>query len=169
MLDQESKLAELVAKEEIRSALHRYAYLVDRLQGDAAAREVFADDATEDHGYGIPVHRGHDEIAGFLNRALAPFGAAHHSLSNIDITISGDSAESVAYYLACHWVKTSEPTGHQPADYVSAGYYEDRWRRTSVGWRIYQRKRRSFGPSAVVAGAMPHHLLSMGVKTTSPE
>ena len=147
----------------ITDRINLYAKLIDEGQAREAVKQVFAQDALEDHGEGIAPCRGWDEIGAMLEQATAPFKGAMHLNTNITITLDGDVATSRSYYQAIFWFDEGDAPGRRlsPADWVSAGVYRDEWRRLAEGWRITTRLRRNMGLSSVVLGGRPQHLLEM--------
>jgi hypothetical protein len=147
----------------ITDKINLYAELIDTGRAREAVREVFAEDALEDHGEGITPVRGWDEIGGMLEKATAPFRGRIHLNTNISITLDGDVARSRSYYQALFWFDEGDSDERRlaPADWVSAGVYTDEWRRFDDGWRITTRLRRNMGLSSVVLGSRPKHLLEM--------
>jgi hypothetical protein len=147
----------------ITDKINLYAELIDTGHAREAVREVFADDALEDHGEGIPPCRGWDEIGAMLEQATAPFRGRMHLNTNIVIKLDEDTAASRSYYQAIFWFDEGDDETRRlaPADWVSAGVYRDEWRRFGDGWRITTRLRRNMGLSSVVIGGRPQHLLDM--------
>ena len=147
----------------INDQINLYAELIDTGRAREAVRQVFAEDALEDHGEGIAPCRGWDEIGVMLERATAPFRGAMHLNTNVVIRLDGDTATSRSYYQAIFWFDEGDGDERRlaPADWVSAGVYTDEWRRFEDGWRITTRLRRNMGLSSVVLGGRPQHLLDM--------
>jgi hypothetical protein len=147
----------------ITDKINLYAELIDTGRAREAVRQVFAEDAFEDHGEGIKPCRGWEEIGAMLERATEPFRGAIHLNTNIVIRLDGDTATSRSYYQAIFWFDEGEDDSRRlaPADWVSAGVYTDQWRRAADGWRITDRRRRNMGLSSVVLGGRPRHLLDM--------
>lgn len=147
----------------ITDKINLYAELIDTGHAREAVREVFVEDALEDHGEGIKVCRGWEEIGAMLEEATAPFRGAMHFNTNIVIRLDGDRATSRSYYQAIFWFDEGEGDERRlaPADWVSAGVYTDEWSRLGDDWRITTRLRRNMGLSSVVLGGRPQHLLEM--------
>lgn len=146
---------------EITDRLNLYAELLDRADFAAVPLEVFAEDAYEDHGEGIPPVRGHEDLTKFFETACAPFESTMHLITNVRVELDGDTAMSRSAYLAVHWLPNHDRAPGRPADFVSTGVYRDHWRRTPNGWRISRRARVNVGKSNLVAGQRPEHLLHM--------
>lgn len=148
-------------RQAIIDQLNRYAELVDERRPHDAAREVFTEDVVEDHGEGLPINRGRAALGTFLEQATAPFVGVMHFNSNFSIQIDGDTATSRTYYQAVLWSNHEGELGRRAADWMSAGVYLDEWRRTPEGWQISYRRRVNMGPSSVVMGQRPQHLVDM--------
>ena len=59
-----------------------------------------------------------------------------HQYSNFHITVRGDDADGVFYYIARHRL----PNRHGDDHYTQYGWYENSFRRTPEGWRITKLK-----------------------------
>jgi hypothetical protein len=153
-------LQEFVDRQHILERLYKYCDLLDCGRPQDVAVEVFTDDVVEDHGEGLPVHHGAAALVEYLTKALEPFAGCMHLLTNHVISVDGDHATSTSYYLALHWF-AQDGVGAREADWISAGRYVDSWRRTPQGWRVEARRRENVGPSSVVAGVRPDHLVAM--------
>lgn len=145
----------------ITDKINLYATLIDGGQPREAVYQVFAADATEDHGEGLRPREGWEDIADLLEEAVAPFAGGMHLNTNVTITVDGDTARSHSYYLGVFWFQGAGDRSRAAADWVSAGRYDDVWRRFPDGWRITARRRSNVGLSSVVLGARPGHLLAM--------
>lgn len=125
-------LQELIAVEEIRSVINEYARLVD-LNRTREQADLFAADGVADY-YGTDVE-GRDAIAALLEPAVNRWLASCHTISNIQIDVTGtEEATSMCYVYAWHRV---EPTGAD--DFEVRGQYHDQWTKTDAGWRIARR------------------------------
>ncbi len=96
-------------------------------------REIFLPDGSFD--VGGTVFSGIDAIIGKISSALNPMDESHHLISNHQIRVDGDSATSRCYLQAQH-VRKAAVGGK---NFIIAGRYEDRLRRTPDGWRIEYR------------------------------
>ena len=125
-------IEELIAERDITRVIHEYARLVDLNRTDEQA-QTFTEDGVADY-YGSDVV-GRRSIADLLRPAVNRWVASTHTISNIQIDVSGpDSATSVCYVYAWHRV---DPSGE--GDFEVRGQYHDHWRRTDEGWRIARR------------------------------
>jgi SnoaL-like domain len=97
-------------------------------------RNIFLPDATFD--VGGPVFSGIDSIIAKVSAALTPMDASHHLISNHQIRVDGDTATSRCYLQAQH-VREAAVGGQ---NFIIAGRYEDKLRRTPDGWRIEFRR-----------------------------
>lgn len=60
----------------------------------------------------------------------------HHQYSNFHITVDGDVADGVFYYIARHRF----PNQHGDDQYTQYGWYENSFRREAQSWRISKLK-----------------------------
>jgi len=130
----EAKLKELIAKDEIRSALMRYARGVDRGEPDLIA-SAFWPDAVDDHG-GVTLV-GTEAGPRFTgSRKLSASGAAgQHFMGNITIELEGDTAYTESYFVSYLIVDRdgAEYTRFRGARYI------DRFERRDGEWKIAYR------------------------------
>jgi len=78
---------------------------------------------------------GVEQIVDRTRTALQVLDASQHLIGSIAVTVTGDTATSLAYFQAQH-VREGTPGGGL---YVIAGSYADTWVRTPDGWRIESR------------------------------
>jgi hypothetical protein len=124
---------ELVAREEIRDVLLRYARGIDRLDLDLV-RSCYHDDAHDDHG----AFRG--DLEGFLawvGDVLTYFDSTMHFIGNQLIEVDGVVAHAESYCVAYH--RRGAHDGEEPYDLVTALRYVDRLERRGDRWRIADR------------------------------
>lgn len=130
-----------VEKLQIAAACERlcldYCFLADTGQMDAWA-ELFAEDA-EMHLFG-KVQAGRAAIRAGVDGGGAR--ATVHSLSNIRIDVTGESAASGTAYVTVFSADKANP-GPNALAAKMIGLYRDDYRKTSDGWRI---ARRAFEP-----------------------
>jgi 3-phenylpropionate/cinnamic acid dioxygenase small subunit len=112
----------------VTELLYRYANALDR-RAYEELREVFTADATVDFGELGGTRSGHDAIVRFCSRALEPFAAVQHFITNV--VTAGET--SSCYFFAVHIQEGKEP-------FLVGGTYEDRFTQTADGWRIAERK-----------------------------
>jgi SnoaL-like protein len=129
----EQKLKTLIAKDEIRDVLMRYARGVDR--GDAELiTSCFHPDAVDDHG-GIEL-TGTEAGARFTrnNRVSASGAAGQHFQGNITIEVEGDTAYAETYFISYLVVDR----GGAEYTRLRGARYLDRFEKRDV-WRIAYR------------------------------
>jgi ketosteroid isomerase-like protein len=130
----EEKVRVLLAKDEIRDVLMRYARGVDRGDADLIA-SCYHPDAVDDHG-GIeltgteagPRFAGHRKVS-------ASGAAGQHFMGNITIDVQGDVAYTESYFVSYLIVDrdSAEYTRFRGARYL------DRFERRGGSWRIAYR------------------------------
>jgi hypothetical protein len=118
------ELDDLLAKQAITEALHRYCHGLDRFDREQAM--VWHEDGTASYG-GIFEGTG----AGFLDWVWPVhegFERTSHQVTNILIEIDGDRATSETYVTVC--------LRSAGADIVDRGRYSDVWSRRDGRWGI---------------------------------
>ena len=122
-------------REEIEQLLYRYAWMVDRRDWKLMD-EVFAEGGSVDYTSTGGQRGPYRETLRWLARALEPWPANLHFITNLRVEIHGDRANSRCYFLA--------PMARFLADgsqevVTTAGLYLDELVRTPAGWRIAKR------------------------------
>ena len=82
--------------------------------------------------------QGLDAVIGAMRQRLGPEAncrLTHHNMTNLNLTVDGDQAESRANFLAWHTGRND----YEGKVYFMGGHYDDRWRRTPAGWRVAHR------------------------------
>lgn len=121
-------LQEISDRLEIEALLARYARGVDTKDWDLW-RSVFTDDATVDYSSAGAPCGTRDEVADWLEQALAAMPMMQHFISNIEAEITGDAAEVRAmFYNPMQLPGMDEPS-------FCGGYYYHTLVRTPDGWR----------------------------------
>lgn len=116
---------------DIERVLLRYATGIDRRDWDLF-RTCFTDDARCDYE-GLEPWRSADEITEFMAASHADMGHTMHRLSNLAVTVDGDTATARTYVDAVLMAPDGQ-TGLNPR-----GFYDDELVRTDAGWRIARR------------------------------
>ena len=122
-------------REEIEQLLYRYAWMVDRRDWQLMD-EVFAEGGSVDYTSTGGQRGPYRETLGWLARALEPWPANLHFITNLRVEIHGDRARSRCYFLAP--MARFLPDGSQEV-VTTAGLYLDELVRTPAGWRIAKR------------------------------
>jgi 3-phenylpropionate/cinnamic acid dioxygenase small subunit len=125
-------LADLI---EIQGMLTRYAWALDAKEFDRLDA-VFTPDAFLDYTTAGGIKGPYPEVKAWLASVLPFFPAYQHLVTNVEVSIDGDTATSRAAFY--------NPMGHDRADGTRAyfhcgGEYRDQWVRTTNGWRIKDR------------------------------
>ncbi len=135
------QLADRIAIEDL---LTRYATAVDTKDWDLF-RSCFTDDAQIDYTSAGGVAGPVGEVAEWLESTMAMFAMTQHLVTNVEVTVEGDSARSRAgFFNPMGLQDTSEGAaagpGHEPLKkFWCGGYYNDELTRTDTGWRIVRR------------------------------
>ena len=113
----------------LEGLLTRYCYAVD-LKDWGAYRATFTDDGHVDYSAAGLFTGAVDDAVEYLERRQASLSVGMHYLTNVEATISGDSAHVVAmWFNAVRLPGASDMT-----------FFHGRWHdvivRTAVGWRI---------------------------------
>jgi 3-phenylpropionate/cinnamic acid dioxygenase small subunit len=123
---------------DVEAVLLRYATALDTRDWDLL-RSVFVADGVADYGdLGGGVHHGVEAITAVVDRALEPFSATQHLITNVVVELDGDEAAATCYLQAHHVAHPPDGTTR----FVVGGIYRDRLRRTADGWRIVHRELR---------------------------
>ncbi len=118
--------------QDITEVLVRYATGIDRRDWDLF-RTCFTDDVLAEYE-GIETWHGVDAITAFMDEAHATMGHTLHRLSNLAVTVDGDTATARSYVDAVLMDAGGE-RGHN-----TVGFYDDELVRTADGWRIAHRR-----------------------------
>lgn len=132
--EEESRLRDLVSREEIYHLLCDYMHAQDRLD-PVLHRSVFHDDATTDYGAYIG---GPDGFVAFAQGILNEHLANHHMIGQAKIDVEGDVAFGEVYFQAHHRILDE---GEEKDLFVS-GRYVDRYERRAGKWKIAHRSER---------------------------
>lgn len=136
----EQKLAEMMAKHEIRDVLARYARGVDRAD-EAMLRSCYFEDSIEQHG---PNYDGNamEYITGAMER-LKLMGDMAHYLCQSHIELDGDTARVETYVLTfARFDGNDEVSGgvDGKVDTMTGGRICDRFECRDGEWRIAHRR-----------------------------
>ena len=96
--------------------------------------EVFVPDATAELGT-ASLLEGLDAITARIRPALGYLDDSQHLVGNHEVSVDGDTGTHRCYLQAQHIRKVADGS----PNYMIAGRYEDRVRRTPDGWRIVHR------------------------------
>ncbi len=127
--------------EQVRDLYARYSFAYD--QGNA---DEYADLFTEDGVFevvGGPQVQGREALAGMVTAAAARPARTLHMVSNVLVTVVGDSATGQAYVQLL-------AVADGALRVVTVGTYDDTFVRTATGWQL---SRRRFQPAV---GPDPH-------------
>lgn len=117
---------------DIAAVLVRYATGIDRRDWELF-RTCFTDDVVAEYE-GLEPWHGVDAITGSMTTSHAGMGHTLHRLSNVAITVDGDTATARTYVDALLMAPDGR-TGLNPC-----GFYDDELVRTALGWRIARRR-----------------------------
>ena len=120
------------AKQDIGELLVRYCTGIDRRDWDLF-RTCFTDDCHADYG-DVGMWDGAGAITEFMAATHAPMGHTLHRLSNVAVSVHGETAEASSYVDA---VLMSDDGSSGINAY---GWYDDALTRTADGWRIARRR-----------------------------
>jgi hypothetical protein len=124
-------MEEIADRIAIDDLLTRYTTAVDN--GDwELYRTVFTPDASIDYTSAGGIKGGVEEIAAWLDKALAAFPVRQHLIANKLVSIEGDAATVRAYFF--NPMHITMPDGSSRST-PGGGYYNHRLVRTPDGWR----------------------------------
>lgn len=129
--DLEARIARLEAESQIRQLVAHYSFDIDDRRVDSV-RALFADDAVLRSHDGIMFAQGPDAIMAQFDGRFAVLGPGHHVMH--DIQIDFVDADNATGRVAGH----AELMRHGKM-MVAAIRYDDRYRRTSAGWKFTER------------------------------
>lgn len=130
----ETRLGELEDKLAITDVLYQYATGLDSREWEVLA-DCFTDDGVCDFLEFGGVNEGKEAIVALCSGVLSGLDSSQHLIGNPRVTLAGDSASSVCYFQAQHFL--AGPAGGNT--YLVGGSYVDRLRRTDAGWKIEHR------------------------------
>jgi hypothetical protein len=119
---------------EVQDLLVRYATALDSRDW-ALLTACFTGDGVTDYGDFGGVNEGPEAIVELCRSALGGLDASQHMITNMVISIEGDTGSAVCYFQAQHVVRGTD--GGE--NYLVGGTYRDRLTRTADGWRIAHR------------------------------
>ncbi|NGY04021.1 nuclear transport factor 2 family protein [Solimonas terrae] len=163
MNSEQTALATLVAKDQIRELALLYSRGVDRKDG-ALLRSLYTADATDTHGdtFDGPA----DAYVDFLERSFPYMRYSGHHVCNHLISVDGDHGEGEVYALAWHVIPDGK--GGWQEDLMAVRYL-DRYRKEDGRWKFAQRVVRydykaprrplAMPPDAIAAGGDPSFAL----------
>ncbi|MXP23406.1 hypothetical protein GIY30_18875 [Gordonia sp. HNM0687] len=149
-------------KDYIRERMDLYAFLLDAARWKDIPQEIFTADGVDFHlpeATPVQVIRGRDELMDFFVETMPQFAGTQHMMGNHAIRVNGDEATSRFYALCAHWFHDADRSG---ADWTVAICYDDKWRRTADGWRVYERRLHHFGPDGIASGSAPGTQTTVG-------
>ncbi len=119
----------------VQDTLTRYATALDT-HNPELFKEVFTEDAILDYRSAGGVRGTYREVRDWLRESMSAFNSWQHLLSNMVITIEGDtaSARTDVYNPLAH----KDENGVMKVLHIGANY-TDRLLRTPAGWRISER------------------------------
>lgn len=147
-------LGHLLAVDEIKQLKYRYLRTLDLKRWDEFAA-VFVPEATGDYGEGLSFG-SRDELVGFMRDSLGPQMITLHQCHHPEITVDGDSATGV-WYLEDRVIMPEHRLVLE-----GAAFYEDRYVRTSDGWRIEHTGYRRTYEATLSMDDVPSYRLKIG-------
>ena len=119
---------------EIADLQYRYALALDTRDW-ALLERCFTVDAIVDYGELGGVITGAAKIAQFCRSALDGLDASQHLIGNTMVTIDGDRATGLCYFVAQHVFVSDNGSN----TYLVAGTYHDELHRGADGWQMTSR------------------------------
>ena len=129
----ETSLANLVAKDEIRDLVLLYSRAVDR-KDVALLRDLYTADATDTHGDSFD--GGAADYCNFIEKSLPYMRYSGHHVCNHLIAVDGDTGEGEVYAMAWHVIPDGK--GGWAEDFMCVRYI-DHYRRDGGKWRFAKR------------------------------
>jgi ketosteroid isomerase-like protein len=122
-------LTELTDRQEIVDLITRYTRAIDTKSFDPV--DVFTDDAVLDYSVAGGPAASPTEALAWVAEMMQVFDRWQHTIGQVAIELSGDTATATAYFLNPMILK--EETGEKLVEV--GGYYHHDLRRTPDGWR----------------------------------
>jgi len=123
---------DLEDRKEITNLINFYGLAIDSQRWELF-KQIFSSDCEADFGGGAHWY----DLETFIRDFAVfhdPFDATQHTMSNHQVFVKGDQANSMTYG---HWrLLRDVPGGNM---WEGSGWYDDRWVRTDDGWRIRHR------------------------------
>ena len=131
-MSSEQALADLIASQQIKDVILKYARGIDRMDFDLV-RSCYHEDAYDDHGaFGGSV----EEFIDAAKQFLARWTATQHFMGNMLVEVDGDLARAETYAVAYHRREDDEGNGK---DDVLGIRYVDRFECRNGEWKIAYR------------------------------
>jgi 3-phenylpropionate/cinnamic acid dioxygenase small subunit len=128
-------------RQDIAELLVRYATAIDRREYPLLGT-VFTNECDVDYGE-IGRWKSADDVIEFMDQAHAMAGYTLHRLSNIAVTLEGDTAVARTY------IDGLIMAGDNQGGVNAVGFYDDELVRAADGWRIARRQFTSVRITAV--------------------
>ncbi len=119
--------------DEIRRLADDYCWYADTHDVDGLVSLFTADGVMDATAVGFDVIAGQHELRSFYEKIMPLHQYSQHLSGTHRIDIDGDEARGTSYYLMHGAVKDAGTIS-------AAGYFQDRYMRTSEGWRIASRR-----------------------------
>jgi len=123
---------ELADREAIRECVYRYSRGVDRLDADMV-RSAYWEDCVDNH---MGFVGNAEEFIAWSFPIMGAMDQSQHYISNILMTINGNSADAESYFYGFHRITTPEG---EKNDVVGGGRYLDTMEKRGEEWRIMKR------------------------------
>jgi len=133
MSTDQSALATLIAKDEIRELVLLYSRGVDRKDA-ALLRTLYTKDGTDTHGDSFDGNA--EDYVQFLEKSFPYMRYSGHHVCNHMISVNGDQGEGEVYALAYHYIPDGK--GGWAEDFMAVRYI-DRYRKEDGRWRFAKR------------------------------
>jgi hypothetical protein len=131
-------LLEISDRIELQQLHAEYADAIDQRNWDGLD-DVFTADAFIDYTALGGIAGPYSQVKAWLIETLDTFPSYYHLVSNISLTISGDTATGRA--VCFNPVVMAEPDGGRHPMFFGL-WYQDTFRRTAAGWRVTERRER---------------------------
>ena len=136
MPGQRPSLEEVADRIAIDEVLDAYASALDTKDWDSL-RTLFTSDAVVDYTEEGGIRGSVEDAIGWFQKAMGPFTASQHFVTNRRIAVDGDRATVHAYIFSPLGAPNGKDGGLTLV--FAGGTYEDVLRRTALGWRFEAR------------------------------
>ena len=134
MAEPSDRIQQLLDRSDVADLLGDYARAVDTKDW-ALFRSVFADDAKVDYTAAYGIAGTPDEITEWISRLMTDefVPDTMHGLTNVTVSVDGDTAEASAYYINPDVMSDGEGGTYL---LFNGGRYRTTAARTAEGWRF---------------------------------
>ena len=138
---------------EVEEHIMHYPHLLDSGRIDEVAAAIFAEDGVLQ--FGELRLEGREQIGENFLKMTAMLNGTSHNVTNLIITVDGETARANYRILAWHWFKSEADDPLAEQQMLAVGGYEDELVRTADGWRVKYRRSYALGSGIGIGHPVP--------------